>query len=176
MASPTPAWLVSFDSTPVDDLFAKFGGHRSYRNGDINSCINSFMDTLEKVELIALIRHIAGFLKSGIPNYNSEVPGTAGRKMKGRRRAQAVAKSYTFHANAKTPWHYIIMEAAGSRCHERAALKIFKIPRGTARTSLSLFKLRTWLLQLFQKWTPPLTFIQNLAKPFVQPFPWSALP
>ena len=38
------------------------------------------MDTLEKAELNASIRHIAKFLKSGIPIYNSEVLDTAGRK------------------------------------------------------------------------------------------------
>ena len=50
-------------------LLAKFGGHRSYRNGDINS----YMDTLEKAELTTSIRHNARILKSGIPIYNSEV-------------------------------------------------------------------------------------------------------
>ena len=39
-------------------LLAKFGGHRSYRNGDINSYINSYMDTLEKNDLTVSIRHI----------------------------------------------------------------------------------------------------------------------
>ena len=38
------------------------------------------MDTLEKAELNTSIRHIAKFLKSGIPVYNSEVLGTAGRR------------------------------------------------------------------------------------------------
>ena len=56
-------------------LLAKSGGHRCYRNGDINSYINSYMDILGKAELTASIRHIARFLKSGIPIYNSEVPG-----------------------------------------------------------------------------------------------------
>ena len=62
-------------------LHAKFGGHRCYRNGDIgdiDSYIKSYMDTLEIAELSASIRHIARFLKSGIPICNSEVPGTAG--------------------------------------------------------------------------------------------------
>ena len=48
--------------------------------------------------------------------------------------------------------------------------KIFKIPRGTSRQSLSLVKLKTWILQLFWRWSPPLTFIRNLAKPFQQLF------
>ena len=38
------------------------------------------MNTLENTELTALIRHIAIFLKSEIPIYNSEVPDTAGKK------------------------------------------------------------------------------------------------
>ena len=59
------------------------------------------MDTLEKAELTASIRHIAIFLKSGILIYNPEVPHTAGRKtkrrMKRRRRTQAIVKRYAFH-------------------------------------------------------------------------------
>ena len=62
-------------------LLAKFGGHRSYRNRDINSYIN----TLGKVEFTASIRHIAIFLKSGIPIYNSKDPDAAGRKIRRRR-------------------------------------------------------------------------------------------
>ena len=61
-------------------LLTNFGDHRSYRNGDINFYINSYMDTLEKVELTTSTGHIAIFLKSGIPIYNSEVPDTTGRK------------------------------------------------------------------------------------------------
>ena len=57
-------------------LLTNFGDHRSYRNGNINSYINSYMDTLEKVQLITSIGHIAIFLKSGISIYNSEVPDT----------------------------------------------------------------------------------------------------
>ena len=58
------------------------------------------MDTLEKAELTALIRHIAIYFKSGIPLYNSEVLDTAGRKTRRRRRTQAIAKRYAFHTNA----------------------------------------------------------------------------
>ena len=72
-------------------LLHKFGGHRSYRNG----VINSYM----KTELTASIRHIEIFLKSGISIYNSEVPDTAGRNTR-RRRTQVIAKRYAFHANA----------------------------------------------------------------------------
>ena len=66
------------------------------------------MDTLEKAELIASIHHIAIFLKSVIPIYNSEVSDATGRKMRRKRRARrrrrrtwAIAKRYAFHANAK---------------------------------------------------------------------------
>ena len=55
------------------------------------------MDTLEKAELTASIRHITIFLKLGIPIYNSKAPDTASRKT--RRRIQAVAKRYTFCTN-----------------------------------------------------------------------------
>ena len=61
-------------------LLAKFSDHRSYKNGDGNSYIKSYRDALQKAELTALIRHIARFLISGIPIYNSEFPYTAGRK------------------------------------------------------------------------------------------------
>ena len=42
-------------------LLSKFGDQRSNRNGDINSYINSYMDTLEKAELTASIRHMQDF-------------------------------------------------------------------------------------------------------------------
>ena len=51
------------------------------------------MTILEKAELTAS--------KSEIPFYNSEVPDTAGRKTRRRRRTQAVTKCYVFHAYAK---------------------------------------------------------------------------
>ena len=38
------------------------------------------MDTLEKAKLTASTHHIALFLKSGIPIYNSKVPDTASKK------------------------------------------------------------------------------------------------
>ena len=72
-------------------LLAKFAGHRSYENGNINPYINSYMNTSEKAELSASIRHIERFSKSGIPIYNSEVPDMAGRKTTIRRkRTQAI--------------------------------------------------------------------------------------
>ena len=56
------------------------------------------MDALEKAELIALIRHIERYLKSGIPIYNTEVPDTVGRKTgrRRRRRIQAIANAIRF--------------------------------------------------------------------------------
>ena len=66
------------------------------------------MNTFEKAELTTSIRHIAIFLKSGTPIYNSEVPDTASRKTRRRRRrAQAIAKCYTFHANTQDIYFYI---------------------------------------------------------------------
>ena len=41
-------------------LLAKFSGHRSYGNGDINSYINSYMNISEKAERTAqppILRH-----------------------------------------------------------------------------------------------------------------------
>ena len=87
-------------------LLAKFAGHRSYENGNINPYINSYMNTSEKAELSASIRHIERFSKSGIPIYNSEVPDMAGRKTTIRRkRTQAIAKRYAFHVNAINTSH-----------------------------------------------------------------------
>ena len=62
--SPSTSWLISTQSTPADE----FGDHRSYKNGDINCYINSYMDTLEKADRIISIRHIAGILKLRIRN------------------------------------------------------------------------------------------------------------
>ena len=74
-------------------LLAKFGDHRSHRNGGINSYTNSYMDNLEKDELTASIHYIAIFLNSGIQIYNSEVPDTVGRKARRKgRRTQTIAK------------------------------------------------------------------------------------
>ena len=70
---------------------AKFGGHRFYRNKDINS----YMDILEKAELTASICHIAKSLKSGIPICNFEVPDTTGRETR-KKRAQASSKRFAF--------------------------------------------------------------------------------
>ena len=78
-------------------LLAKFGGHRSYRKGDINSDI----DTLEKAELAASICHFARFLKSEIPIYSLKLPDTAARKTITKRRGtQAISKRFGFHAKA----------------------------------------------------------------------------
>ena len=85
-------------------LLAKFGGHRSYRNGDISS----YIDTLEKAELTASIRHITRFLKSRIPIYISQVPDSAGRKTRRRGRTQAIEKRFAFHANSINKFHVTI--------------------------------------------------------------------
>ena len=81
-------------------LLAKFGNHRSSRNGKINSYITSYIDTLEKPQPIISIRHIARLWKSGIPICNCKVLDRAGRKTK-RRKTQAIPKCFAFHANAK---------------------------------------------------------------------------
>ena len=57
------------------------------------------MDTFEKAELTASIRHIARFLNSGKPIYNFEVPDTDGRKA---RRTQAIVKHFAFDTNTIT--------------------------------------------------------------------------
>ena len=82
-------------------LIANFRDHRSYRNGDINSYIKSYVDTLEKAKLTTLHRHITGFLKSGIPIYNSEVPDMVGRKLRRKRRTKTIAKLLRFMQTLK---------------------------------------------------------------------------
>ena len=59
------------------------------------------MDTVGKAKLTDLIHHVVRFLKLEIPTYNSEVPDTAGRKTRRRRRAKAAGKHFAFDANAK---------------------------------------------------------------------------
>ena len=60
------------------------------------------MNTLEKAELTASVRHFERISKSGIVNYNSEVQDTAGRKMR-RRKIQAIANHFAFYTNAIKP-------------------------------------------------------------------------
>ena len=67
-------------------LLAKFGDNRSHRNGNINSYISSYMDTLENVALTASIRHIARFLKSEISIYNSEIPPRLAEKQEAKKK------------------------------------------------------------------------------------------
>ena len=43
-------------------LLVRFGGHKSNRNGDINSYINSYRENVEKVKIMVLIHHIGRFL------------------------------------------------------------------------------------------------------------------
>ena len=59
------------------------------------------MDTLEKSEFTASIRHKTRFLKSKIPIYNSEARNTTSRKTRRRRRTQAIAYRFAFHEHAK---------------------------------------------------------------------------
>ena len=100
--------LVDFSLFESDlaDVPSKFGDHRSYINGDINSYISSYMETLEKLNPPPSVRNIGRFLKSWITIYNFKVPDTAGTKTRKRRRrrTQAIAKRYAFHANAKSNW------------------------------------------------------------------------
>ena len=57
--------------------------------------------TWQESKLTGSVHHTGRFLKSGILIHNSEVPDTAGRKTRRRRRAQEITKRYAFHANAK---------------------------------------------------------------------------
>ena len=69
-------------------LLVKFGNQRSYRNGDISSHVLTWIP-------------IGRFSKSGIPIHNSKAPGDRKTRRRSRRRSQAIAKRYAFHANAK---------------------------------------------------------------------------
>ena len=83
------------------------------------------MDTLEKAELTASIRHVERFLKSGILIYISEVPDTAGRKTRRRRRrrkrrrrrSQEVAKYYAFHENTVRKYLQTELGRRGMKFH-----------------------------------------------------------
>ena len=79
-------------------LLAKFGGHRSYGNEDINSYINCYMNTSEKPELTSSIRHIERLSQLGTSIYCSEVLGNADRKTT--KRKQTIARRSAFHAKA----------------------------------------------------------------------------
>ena len=66
--------------------------------------ISVLHEYLGKAELTASARHIERFSKSGIPIYNSKVLDTASKKTrsrKKRRRRQAIAMRYAFHAIPK---------------------------------------------------------------------------
>ena len=82
--------LVDFSLFESDlaDVPAKFGDHRSYINGDINSYISSYMETLEKAKPTASVRNIGRFLKSWITICNFKVPDTAGTKTRKRRKEE----------------------------------------------------------------------------------------
>ena len=79
-------------------LFAKFGTNRSCGNAYFSFYIISYMNTLEKADITDALHDIERFSESGIPIYDSTVPDTPGRKT--RRRTQAIAKYYAFHAKA----------------------------------------------------------------------------
>ena len=57
------------------------------------------------------IRHIARFLKSRIPIYNSDVPDTAGRKTT--RRTQTIAERFGFHTSVNN-FHIILYTSSES--------------------------------------------------------------
>ena len=59
------------------------------------------MDTLENTEFTASVRHIARFLKSGIPIYNSKVPDTSGRKTTRRTTQLQIANCKAFSVSRK---------------------------------------------------------------------------
>ena len=75
-------------------LLLKFGVHRSYRNGDINS----YNSSEKRAKLIASICRIERFSESKTSIYNSEISDTAGRTT--RRGTQVIAERYPFPANA----------------------------------------------------------------------------
>ena len=88
-------------------LLVKPRDHKFQRNGDINSYINSYMETLEKAELTTSICHIGRFLKSGIPIYNSKVPDMANRKTAEEEQEQRQLHSIMFHANTINYIHLV---------------------------------------------------------------------
>ena len=101
MTSPATAWLVSFESTPLDVPACQIGSQKSYGNEDINSYISSYINALGEAEFTVSVRHIERFSKAGIPTYNSRSPENNWQKdKKKRRRTQATAKRYAFHAKA----------------------------------------------------------------------------
>ena len=87
-------------------LLPKFGEYRSYRNGNSIEVLISIRTWIPWKSLNSppWSCRIPKYLKSGIPIYNSEIPDTAGRKTRRRRkrRTQAISKCYVFHADAKT--------------------------------------------------------------------------
>ena len=77
-------------------LLGKYDSHRSY---EMEKYVSSYLITLEKDELTALIQHFERSSKPRIPIYNSKVPDTTSKKMK-RRKTQEIAKRYVFNENA----------------------------------------------------------------------------
>ena len=50
MISLAPAWLASFKQTVLVYLLDKFGGQKSFGNGDVNSWINCYINIPKKTE------------------------------------------------------------------------------------------------------------------------------
>ena len=72
-----------------------------FANVVIVGLIETKISILRSILACASIRHTVRFLILGIPIYNSEVPDTAGRKMRRRkRREKAIAKRFAFHENS----------------------------------------------------------------------------
>ena len=80
-------------------MFAKFGDYWSCGNGDVNSYINSNIDTFEKAELTASVYYNEIFSKLTSPIYNFEVPDMTDRNARRRRRTQAIAIKQTSKQN-----------------------------------------------------------------------------
>ena len=74
-------------------LLAKFGDHKSYRNGDINSYIKSYMDTLGNAEFTTSIRRIARFLKTNT-DLRFRSPGYGRQKNKKKKKKTCNCKAF----------------------------------------------------------------------------------
>ena len=83
------------------------------------------MNTSQKTELTASALHIDRFLKVGITIYNSEVPNTAGRKTRRkRRRTKVIAKRYCVSRKRKKTMLYVCRIA----CFLAVYLKVGLLP------------------------------------------------
>ena len=80
-------------------LLAKCSVHRSFGNLDINSYINSYLNTFEKAEVTTSVHLTQRFSKSWMLIYSSVVQDITDRKTATAARTQAIEKHYTFLAN-----------------------------------------------------------------------------